>query len=115
MQRIASPFPDTIYAGFFRAFSTDTLRKGDNDAKRIFGATKRTTITGSPVHELQDDLMTIGYFVGTPDGDFGNKTQRAVQMLQEHFFAGGRGHKLPDGRVDSQTAQLIKSVVGAHP
>jgi len=115
MHRIAGPFSDTIYAGFFRAFPTDTLRKGDNDAKRIFGGTKRTTITGGPVHELQDDLTTIGYFVGTPDGDFGNKTQRAVQMLQEHFFAGGRGHKSPDGRVDSQTAQLIKSVVGAHP
>jgi hypothetical protein len=36
-------------------------------------------------------------------------------MLQEHFFAGGLGHKAPDGRVDFQTAQLIKSVVGAHP
>jgi N-acetylmuramoyl-L-alanine amidase len=115
MRRIAGPFPDTIYAGFFRAFSTETLRKGDNDGKRIFGGTKRITITGAPVRELQDDLTTIGYFVGTPDGDFGNKTQRAVQMLQEHFFAGGRGHKSPDGRVDFQTGQLIKSVVGAHP
>lgn len=115
MQRIAGPFPITIYAGFFRAFPTETLRKGDNDSKRIFGGTKRTTITGDPVRELQDDLTTIGYFVGTPDGDFGNKTKAAVEMLQEHFFAGGRGHKSPDGRVDFQTAQLIKSVVGAHP
>jgi len=33
-----------------------------------------------------------------------------VHMLQEHFFAGGRGHKVPDGRVDRQTATLIKAV-----
>ena len=52
MQRIAGPFPVTIYAGFFRAFPTEMLRKGDNDSKRIFGGTKRTTITGAPVHEL---------------------------------------------------------------
>ena len=31
--------------------------------------------------------------MGTPDGDFGNRTQAAVQMLQEHFFAGGVGIK----------------------
>src|SRR5262245_40063735 len=115
MQRIAGPFPAAIYAGFFRAFPTEMLRRGDNDSKRIFGGTKRTAITGDPVHELQDDLTIIGYSVGTPDGDFGNKTRAAVQMLQEHFFAGGLGHKAPDGRVDFQTAQLIKSVVGAHP
>lgn len=115
MRSIVGPFPATIYAGFFGAFPAESLRKGDNDGKRIFGGAKRTTMIGNPVRELQDDLTTIGYFVGTPDGDFGNKTKGAVQMLQEHFFAGRRGHKSPDGRVDDQTAQLIKRVVGAHP
>lgn len=115
MRRMIGPFPATIYAGFFNAFPTETLRRNDNDGKRIFGGAKRTSITGNPIRELQDDLTTIGYFVGTPDGDFGGKTRGAVQMLQEHFFAGGRGHKTPDGRVDFQTAQLIKGVAGGRP
>ena len=72
-------------------------------------------MTGNPIRELQDDLTHIGYFVGTPDGDFGGKTRGAVKMMQEHFFAGGRGHKSPDGRVDFQTAQLIKGVAGGRP
>ncbi|MCC6389440.1 MAG: N-acetylmuramoyl-L-alanine amidase [Bryobacterales bacterium] len=115
MTMIFGPFPTTIYAGFFGSFPSESLRKGDNDTKRIFGGAKRTAITGNPVRQLQDDLTTIGYHLGTPDGDFGDKTRAAVQMFQEHFFAGGRGHKAPDGKVDWQTAQLVKSVAGAHP
>lgn len=116
MQTIFGPFPNTIYASFFAAFAGDSLRKGDNDAKRIFGGTKRAAaFTGNPVRELQDDLTNIGYHLGRPDGDFGDKSRAAAQMFQEHFFAGGRGHKAPDGRVDLQTAEWIKSVIGAHP
>ena len=115
MRRAFGPFPPTIYGGFFTAFPTETLRKGDNDGKRIFGGTKRVGVAGDPVRELQNDLTTIGYFVGKPDGGFGDKTRAALHMLQEHFFAGKRGHKAPDGRLDSQTAQLVKGVVGAHP
>jgi N-acetyl-anhydromuramyl-L-alanine amidase AmpD len=116
MGTIFGPFRTTIFASFFATFASDSLRKGDNDTKRIFGGTKRAaTFVGNPVRELQDDLTTIGYHLGTPDGDFGDKTRAAVQMFQEHFFAGGRGHKAPDGRVDFQTAQWIKGVTGAHP
>ncbi|HUQ93393.1 MAG TPA: N-acetylmuramoyl-L-alanine amidase [Bryobacteraceae bacterium] len=115
MRSIMGPFPTAIYAGFFAAFPAETLRKNDNDAKRVLGGAKRTTIVGNPVRELQDDLTEIGYHLGTPDGDFGDKTRAAVQMFQEHFFAGGRGHKSPDGKVDNITAQMIKGVVGAKP
>lgn len=116
MLQMVGPFPNTIYASFFATFPSMSLQKGDNDSKRIFGGKKRAaTFTGDPVRELQDDLTTIGYHLGTPDGDFGDKTRAAVQMFQEHFFAGARGHKAPDGRVDWDTAVWIKSVVGAHP
>ncbi|HEY5707601.1 MAG TPA: N-acetylmuramoyl-L-alanine amidase [Terrimicrobiaceae bacterium] len=116
MLMVLGPFPTTIYASFFATFAGDSLRRGDNDTKRIFGGTKRAgTFVGNPVRELQDDLTTIGYHLGRPDGEFGDKTRAAVQMFQEHFFAGGRGHKAPDGRVDLRTAELIKSVTGAHP
>jgi N-acetylmuramoyl-L-alanine amidase len=116
MLKMIGPQPPTIYANVFGTFAGVSLRKNDNDARRVFGGTKRAAAyTGNPVRELQDDLTAIGYTVGTPDGDFGGKTHGAVKMLQEHFFAGGRGHKAPDGQVDQQTAELIKTVLGAHP
>jgi N-acetyl-anhydromuramyl-L-alanine amidase AmpD len=116
MLQAAGPGAPSVYANFFATFAGASLRKGDNDTKRVFGAVKRpATFVGNPVRELQDDLTHIGYHLGTPDGDFGDKTRAAVQMFQEHFFAGGRGHKTPDGLVDLQTAQTIKSVTGARP
>ncbi len=113
MSANTTPIAPTIYASFFVSFPNESLRSGDNDTRRRFGGLPRTAIVGDPIRELQTDLLTIGYATGGADGDFGEKTQRAVEMLQEHFFAGGRGHKSPDGRVDRQTAQLIKAVVVA--
>ncbi|MHC2288520.1 peptidoglycan recognition protein family protein [Bradyrhizobium barranii] len=116
MTRSIGPFPGTIYDSFFAAFAGSALRKGDNDGKRILGGSRRNgTFTGNPVRKLQDDLTTIGYHLGTPDGDYGDKTRLAVEMFQEHFFAGGRGHKAPDGLVDLQTAIIIKGVAAAKP
>jgi N-acetylmuramoyl-L-alanine amidase len=109
--RTAGPSPNTIYGGFFVAVPDGALRQGDNDGRNRFGGVVRRTVTGNPVIELQRDLKAIGYHVGRPDGDFGRKTHEAVAVLQEHFFAGGRGHKAPDGRVDFQTATLIKQLV----
>ena len=110
MQMIIGPPSLNIYAGFFQAVPTGALRHGDNDSHHRFGASVRPAITGTPVRELQDDLALIGYSVGTPNGVFGEDAQHAVIAFQEHFFAGGRGHKTPDGRVDFQTAAMIKSV-----
>ena len=111
MSASATPIAPTLYAGFFSTFPTESLRLGDNDARRQFGGSRRPTLVGDPLRELQTDLQTIGYEAGHPDGDFGQKTHFAVMMFQEHFFAGGRGHKAPDGRVDQQTAMKIKAVV----
>jgi len=116
MTRLIGPFPSTIYANFFDTFSGGILQPGDNDRRRRLGGSARpASYTGNPIRELQDDLTTIGYQLGTPDGDYGDKTRAAVQMFQEHFFAGGRGHKGPDGRVDLQTAVIVKSVVAVKP
>lgn len=116
MLQSAGPGSPSVYGGLFAAFTGVSMRKGDNDARRVFGGTRRAaTFTANPVRELQDDLVHIGYHLGTPDGDFGDKTRAAVQMFQEHFFAGGRGHKSPDGQVDLPTAQLIKAVSAARP
>lgn len=113
MSSSATPIAPTLYASFFARFADESWRSGDNDTRRRFGGAVRTGIAGDPIRELQGDLQTIGYSVGGLDGDFGEKTMRAVEMFQEHFFAGGRGHKSPDGRVDRNTAVLIKQVVVA--
>jgi N-acetyl-anhydromuramyl-L-alanine amidase AmpD len=105
-----TPIPPTMYGSFFTQFSDESLREHDNDASRIFGGAVRPGIAGNLIHELQTDLHSIGYAVGVVDGDFGEKTRMAVHMFQEHFFAGGRGHKEPDGRMDRRTATLIKAV-----
>lgn len=112
----ASPGSLDIYGGFFSVFSTGMLQQGDNDAAHRWGGKHVTDagVTGKPVRELQDDLKSIGYFVGTPDGGYGHKTMRAISMLQEHFFAGGRGTPAKLGQVDVLTAQLIKSVASVH-
>ena len=107
------PWPNDIYGGFFAVFGTGLLQQNDNDGAHRWGGkhVAGTAITGKPVRELQDDLVSIGYFVGTPDGGYGHKTMRAISMLQEHFFAGGRGTPAKLGQVDLLTAQLVKSVV----
>jgi N-acetylmuramoyl-L-alanine amidase len=111
MSASTEPIPPTMYGSFFVQFPDASLREHDNDASRVFGGAVRPGIAGNIIHDLQTDLRSIGYSLGTVDGDFGEKTHWAVQMFQEHFFAGGRGHKAPDGRVDRRTAALIKAVV----
>jgi N-acetyl-anhydromuramyl-L-alanine amidase AmpD len=113
MMAFGPPNPN-IYSGFFQTVANGAFRKGDNDTHHRFGGSVHNTITGTPIQDLQQDLTDIGYSLGTPDGDFALKTERAVLTIQEHFFAGGRG-PAPNGRVDFQTAALIKSVVEAKP
>ena len=116
MRQQTGPVPNTVYANFFATFAGSMLQRGDNDATRVLGGVRRPpTFAGAPVRELQDDLTAIGYSLGQPDGDYTEKTRGAVQMFQEHFFAGGRGTKAPDGRVDLDTAVIIKAVVAAKP
>lgn len=111
MVPLIGPLP-LMYGGFFTAVPTGSFRKGDNDSHHRFGgSTTVAGVTGTPVQEIQEDLRDIGYSVGTPDGDFGHKTEAAVQMFQEHFFSGPRKRSTrPDGRVDRDTAEMIKRV-----
>ena len=110
MSASSTPIPPTMYGGFFTQFPDASLRENDNDAGRVFGGAVRPGIVGNIIHELQTDLRSMGYSLGAVDGDFGEKTHWAVKIFQQHFFAGGRGHKDPDGRVDRKTATLIKAV-----
>jgi N-acetylmuramoyl-L-alanine amidase len=108
------PVPSTIYGGFFALVPSGAFRREDSDATSRFGGAHRPAVTGLPVEEIQQDLTDIGYSVGTPDGDFGAITEAAVEIFQEHFFAGGRGGA-PNGRVDLATAEWIKRVVANCP
>lgn len=104
-----APAAATLYGGLFNLVPAGSFRRNDRDDANRFGGAVRPAVSGNPVQEIQQDLSDIGYSLGRPDGDFGQMTRWAVQMFQEHFFAGGRG-AAANGRVDLDTATMIKRV-----
>jgi lipoprotein-anchoring transpeptidase ErfK/SrfK len=65
--------------------------------------------TGPAVLALQKRLSSLGYWVGQPDGAYGDSTQQAVFALQK---AAGLAR---DGIVGPQTAAALAHGVVAHP
>jgi hypothetical protein len=57
------------------------LQIGDKDSSRRWGGATRAEV-GNFVAALQQDLKAFGTFDGTPDGDFGAKTQAALKRYQ---------------------------------
>lgn len=106
----ATPTAAGLYGNFFTIAADSSFRLNDNDATNIYGGVVRETVVGDPIQEIQNDLTTIGYSVGTPDGDYGQMTHWGIKMFQEHFHAGGRG-PVPNGRLDNATAVMLKRVV----
>lgn len=66
--------PSDLYGGY-------TLKKGDNDKKKIWSG-KHHTSSGNFVNLLQTDLKNIGVYLAKIDGDFGKKTHDAVRRFQ---------------------------------
>ena len=66
--------PSDLYGGY-------TLKKGDNDKKKIWSG-KQHTASGNYVTLLQTDLQNIGVYLAKVDGDFGTKTHDAVKRFQ---------------------------------
>jgi peptidoglycan hydrolase-like protein with peptidoglycan-binding domain len=65
--------------------------------------------TGAAVLELQERLTALGYWLGTPNGVFGDSTQQAVYALQK---AAGLSR---DGVAGSATDQAIAEGIVPHP
>jgi hypothetical protein len=65
--------------------------------------------TGSAVLALQQRLSSLGYWLGTPDGTFGDSTEQAVYALQK---AAGID---PDGVVGATTQAALADGVLPHP
>jgi lipoprotein-anchoring transpeptidase ErfK/SrfK len=65
--------------------------------------------TGPSVVALQKRLSALGYWIGKPDGTYGDSTQQAVFALQK---AAG---VTPDGIVGPQTAAALARGVVPHP
>ena len=65
--------------------------------------------TGAAVLVLQQRLSALGYWVGTPDGSFGDSTEQAVWALQK---AAGLS---PDGVVGPATSAALDAGVLPHP
>jgi lipoprotein-anchoring transpeptidase ErfK/SrfK len=66
-------------------------------------------MSGSEVLAVQQRLQSLGYWVGTPDGTFGDATQQAVYALQK---AAGIGR---DGVVGPITQAALDQGVVPHP
>jgi N-acetyl-anhydromuramyl-L-alanine amidase AmpD len=128
-----------MYGGFFRVATAahNALIAGDSDASRTWGGVKwpapapppaaaapppapgappaqpaPPTVTGAPIAELQTDLRDIGYLVEV-NGHYNVQTLRAVQMFQQHFFAGTRRSLIQENdrkKVNQVTAEFIKQV-----
>jgi Putative peptidoglycan binding domain/L,D-transpeptidase catalytic domain len=64
---------------------------------------------GAAVLSLQSRLTALGYWLGTPDGTFGDSTQQAVFAFQK-----GAG-LTPDGVVGPKTAAALARGVALHP
>jgi N-acetyl-anhydromuramyl-L-alanine amidase AmpD len=135
------------YGNIFDLDPSIMLREGDNDGiaqpgnsttprhggphpapKHGAPATPATPLpagsTATPVKELQDDLVRIGYsLLSTADrtsrhkvGVYDSFTTRAVEAFQRHFFSGDRrrdkqSEKASKGKLDKATAQTIKNVL----
>lgn len=66
-------------------------------------------MSGPQVLAIQQRLQSLGYWVGTPDGTFGDATQQAVYALQK---AAGIGR---DGVVGPVTQAALDQGVVPHP
>ncbi len=99
------------YGNLFNLAEVVVLTQGDNDSLHKFGGKVRAGTPGTPIQELQQDLADIGYSVKHVNGDYDKYLRLAVAAFQRHFFSGNRRREA-DGKVDKQTAQMIKNVIG---
>ncbi|MBL4687053.1 MAG: N-acetylmuramoyl-L-alanine amidase [Nannocystaceae bacterium] len=112
--------PTDMYGGFFEAFPDKQLRAKDRDDKSVWGGMKLVAdpkVSGNIVEELQGDLRRIGYAVPAgPSGRFNGRFEWPLALAVKAFKARRFGSlKLTsiDGKLDKQTATLIKQVVAA--
>ena len=71
------------------------------------GQSLREGDQGDAVVQLQKALAALGFDIGTPDGDFGQKTTEAVTAFQTQ-------HNLtPDGVVGAETAKAINDALAS--
>lgn len=110
----AGTLTDTAFGNFFAVRPSGKLADGDRDSSQVFGGEHLTDVSGA-VAELQQDLASIGYYLGNIDGAFGGITRWAVRVFQQHMFSGSRRTdplNSGDGKLDIETATLIKRVLG---
>jgi hypothetical protein len=75
------------------------LRRGDQDREQIWGGSRRSTQSGTPVTELQNALIKLGTLTFPPDGAFGQHTEEALQRFQWYVAHLRLRLKLPPGAV----------------
>jgi ABC-type polar amino acid transport system ATPase subunit len=100
------------------AGKTTLIRSVDFDPQTVggklrpgrFGGREFKDISATPITHLQTLLAEIGYSVGPANGQFNQRTARAVRHFQVHFE--GRSN---NETINAQTAVLIRAVRDANP
>jgi Putative peptidoglycan binding domain len=85
--------------------NAQTLPGNTNPSAQAPSQTLSPNATGPQVKTLQQALIALGFDPGTPDGDYGAKTQAAVQKFQT-----SKGLQ-PDGVVGPQTLAALQSAL----
>lgn len=88
----------------------DPAKAGTKVHPGKFGGQDYPDVTDTPITLLQTWLSEIGYSVGPATGKYNNRFFRAVLHFQTHFLGQGA-----TGRIDQQTATLIRAVRQANP
>jgi len=97
------------YGGFFDLVPNGRLAAGDRDAGRRYGGAPRPSITTDVIRELQGDLRGLGYLC--PDtGRYDEPTTEAVKAFQARCFSGSRPRVPAMGRLDRDSAAVLKAL-----
>ena len=108
MLKMIGPQPGTIYADVFSTFAGISLRRNDNDARRVFGGAKRAAAyTGNPVWELQVTSPRSAIRSARRTA-ISRQVARRVDDVPGALLRRRAGHKAPDGRWICKLPKLIK-------
>lgn len=86
MPTTLSPSAFSSLSSLLASNAAIALQRGDNDKRGVWGGTAHAGMAGQPVRELQEALVELGAMSATPDGDFGSKTQDAVERFQWYLL-----------------------------
>lgn len=100
------------FGRYFAIRPNGRLVSGDSDDEQRFGGEILSQVEGA-ITELQNNLKSIGYYVGQVDGRFGSTTAAALEVFNQHMFSGSRqSDNSRERRLNFASAEMLKRVLG---